>query len=570
MKRFFPILEWLPKYNKTQFKGDLSAGLTVGVMLIPQGMAYAMLAGLPPIYGLYASIFPLLIYPIFGTTRQLGIGPVALDSLLVAAGIGAIATAGSSEYVMLAILLAFITGILLLIMGIFRLGFLVNFPSRPVISGFTSAAAIIIAISQLKHLLGINIERSKFAHQTLFDIFRNIGETNFYTLIIGIIAIVILLLIKKYKKAFPSQLVVVILGILTVWGFDLQSKAVKIIGKIPEGLPSFQIPNITIENILTLLPIAITIALIAFMETISVGKALQAKEKTYEIRPNQELIALGFSNIIGSFFQSYNITGGFSRSAVNEQAGAKTGISSMISAGLIVLTLLFLTSLFYYLPNAILAAIIIVAVLGLVNIRMVKYLWLTDKSDFWMLVLTFGGTLFLGMEYGVLVGIIMSLLVLLMKTTQPHYAVLGKIPNEPLYRNIRRFPDLEICDDTLIIRFDAGLYFANVGYFKQIIKENIATKGENLKALFLDADPINNIDSSAIHALEEVVQDCREQGIEFFMIAVKGPVRDALSKSKLTEKIGQDNFFLEVHHAIKTYRKEHQDSFSTYTLQVDE
>ena len=173
-------------------------------------------------------------------------------------------------------------------------------------------------------------------------------------------------------------------------------------------------------------------------------------------------------------------------------------------------------------------------------------------------------------EYGVLVGIIMSLLVLLMKTTQPHYAVLGKIPNEPLYRNIRRFPDLEICDDTLIIRFDAGLYFANVGYFKQIIKENIATKGENLKALFLDADPINNIDSSAIHALEEVVQDCREQGIEFFMIAVKGPVRDALSKSKLTEKIGQDNFFLEVHHAIKTYRKEHQDSFSTYTLQVDE
>jgi SulP family sulfate permease len=199
MKRFFPILEWLPKYNKTQFKGDLSAGLTVGVMLIPQGMAYAMLAGLPPIYGLYASIFPLLIYPIFGTTRQLGIGPVALDSLLVAAGIGAIATAGSSEYVMLAILLAFITGILLLIMGIFRLGFLVNFLSRPVISGFTSAAAIIIAISQLKHLLGINIERSKFAHQTLFDIFRNIGETNFYTLIIGIIAIVILLLIKKYK-----------------------------------------------------------------------------------------------------------------------------------------------------------------------------------------------------------------------------------------------------------------------------------------------------------------------------------------------------------------------------------
>lgn len=570
MKRFFPILEWLPRYNRTQFKGDLSAGLTVGVMLIPQGMAYAMLAGLPPIYGLYASILPLLIYPIFGTTRQLGIGPVALDSLLVAAGIGAIATAGSAEYIVFAISLAFITGILLLVMGIFRLGFLVNFLSRPVISGFTSAAAIIIAISQLKHLLGINIERSKFAHQTLWSILKNIGDTNLYTLIIGILAITILRLIKKYKKAFPSQLVVVILGILTIWGFDLQTKAVKIIGEIPKGLPSFQVPDITIENILILLPIAITIALIAFMETISVGKALQAKEKTYEIRPNQELIALGFSNIIGSFFQSYNITGGFSRSAVNEQAGAKTGIAAMISAGLIVLTLLFLTPLFYFLPNAVLAAIIIVAVLGLVNTRMVKYLWLTDKSDFWMLVLTFGGTLFLGMEYGVLVGIIMSLLVLLMKTTRPHYAVLGKIPNEPLYKNISRFPDLEVCEDTLIIRFDAGLYFANVGYFKQIIKENIALKGKKLKAFFLDADSINNIDSSAIHALEEVVDDCRKQGIEFYMIAVKGPVRDALSKSKLTEKIGENNFFLQVHHAIKTYRKEHQDSFSTYTLQVDE
>ncbi len=567
MKRFFPILEWLPKYNITQFKGDLSAGLTVGVMLIPQGMAYAMLAGLPPIYGLYASIFPLIIYPFFGTTRQLGIGPVALDSLLVAAGIGAIAAVGSSEYIIFAILLAFITGVLLLLMGIFRLGFLVNFLSRPVISGFTSAAAFIIAISQLKHLLGIDIDRSKFAHQTLWNVLKNIGDTNLFTLLIGSISIVILYLFKKYKKAFPSQLVVVILGILTVWGFNLDSKAVKIIGKIPEGLPSFQVPNISIENIQTLLPIAITIALIAFMETIAVGKALQAKEKTYEIRPNQELIALGFMNIISSFFQSFNVTGGFSRSAVNEQAGAKTGISSMISAGLITLTLLFLTPLFYHLPNAVLAAIIIVAVLGLVNVRMVKYLWLTDKSDFWMLVATFAGTLFLGMEYGVLVGILMSLLVLLMKTARPHY---GKIPNQPLYKNIRRFPNLETCKDTLIIRFDAGLYFANTAYFKHVIKKQIDNKGKSLKAFFLDADSINNIDSSAIHALEEVVDDCRKQGIEFFMIAVKGPVRDALSKSKLTEKIGENNFFLEVHHAVKTYRKEKQDRFFSYTLQVDE
>jgi SulP family sulfate permease len=570
MKNFLPILEWLPKYNKTLFKGDLAAGLTVGVMLIPQGMAYAMLAGLPPIYGLYASIFPLIIYAIFGTTRQLAVGPVAMDSLLVAAGVGAIATAGSAEYIALAILLAFMVGVILFVMGIFRLGFLVNFLSRPIISGFTSAAALIIASSQLKHLLGLKLESTTYLYETLIGVGKNIGQTNLITLAIGVGAIVVLKLIKKHKPAFPSQLAVVILGIGVVWGLGLADKGVKIVAEVPEGLPAFGIPAITVENLQTLLPIAITIALIAFMEAISVGKAIQAKHKDFEIDPNQELIALGLANMVGSFFKSFNVTGGFSRSAVNDEAGAKTGMAGVISAALIVLTLLFLTPLFYYLPTAVLGAIIIVAVLGLINIRMVKYLWLTDRADFAMLVATFFGTLFLGMQWGVLVGIGLSLLVLLVKTTRPHYAVMGKIPNEPHYKNVQRFPDLEIADDTLIIRFDAGLYFANIGYFKEVIKKHIKEKGDQLKAFFLDADSINNIDSSAVYALEEIVDECRDQGIKFYIIAVKGPVRDVLSKTKLMDKIGKNHFFMQTEHAMNFYRSEKDDLFKEYATQITE
>ena len=570
MKRIFPILEWLPNYNKSYFKGDLAAGLTVGVMLIPQGMAYAMLAGLPPIYGLYAAIFPIIVYSIFGTIRQLAVGPVAMDSLLVAAGVGALATTGSEEYITLAILLAFIVGSLLLLMGIFRLGFLVNFLSRPVISGFTSAAALIIASSQLKHLFGLDLGRSSYLHQTLISLGQNITDTNIFTLIIGLSGVVIIKLIKKYKPAIPSQLVVVVLGILVVWGFQLQDKGVSIVKDVPQGLPGFGVPNFNKSDILDLMPIAVTIALIAFMEAISVGKAIQARHKDFEINPNKELIALGLANIVGSFFKSFSVTGGFSRSAVNDQAGAKTGISGLISAGLIILTLLFLTPLFFYLPKAVLASIIIVAVLGLINIRMVKYLWLTDKADLGMLIATFLGTLFLGMQWGVLVGVGLSLLILLIKTARPHYAVLGKIPNEPHYKNVQRFPELETSDDILILRFDAGLYFANISYFKTVIKKEIIKKGDKLKAFFLNADSINNIDTTAIHALEEILDECHNRGINFYIIAVKGPVRDVMKKSTLMDKIGKDNFFLKTDHAINAYRKTGGDVFNKYAVQNSE
>lgn len=550
IKQYIPISDWLPTYKNVQLKSDLSAGLTVGVMLIPQGMAYAMIAGLPPIYGLYASIVPLLIYALLGTSRQLAVGPVAMVSLLTAAGIGAIAEAGTETYIAFAIVLAFLVGAIQFLLGTFRLGFLVNFLSHPVISGFTSAAALIIGLSQLKHLLGVDLARSHHVHEILIQAIEKAGEINGLTVAIGIAGIVLIKGAKKINKAIPGPLLAVVFGILAVWGLGLTEQGVKIVGAVPSGLPSFSVPAFNAETIQLLLPMALAISLVSFMESIAVAKAIQAKHKDYKVEPNQELIALGLANVGGAFFQSYPVTGGFSRTAVNDQAGAKTGMASIISAGLIILTLLFLTPLFYFLPQAILAAVIMVAVFGLIDIKEAKHLWQVNRSDFWMLIVTFLGTLTLGIEQGIGIGVILSLAVIIFRTTRPHIAVLGRVPDTGFYRNVERFEQVEERDDLLIIRFDAQLYFANVSYFKEKIEEMIRAKGAGLETLILNAESINNVDSTAIHALEDLAESLQSAQLQLCFTGVKGPVRDAMAKGHLTEKIGADHFFMSVQEAV--------------------
>ncbi|MEM9546327.1 MAG: solute carrier family 26 protein [Bacteroidota bacterium] len=568
-KQFFPILDWLPTYNFDLFKGDLVAGLTVGVMLIPQGMAYAMLAGMPPIYGLYASIIPLILYAILGTSRQLAVGPVAMVALLIAAGVGTLADTGSNEFIGLAILLALMVGLIQFIMGIFRLGFLVNFLSHPVIAGFTSAAALIIGFSQLKHLLGINIPRSNHVHEILGNAFSNFDSVNLQTLTIGLVAIAIILLVKKIKLPVPGPLLAVIFGVLAVWGLGWHEEGVKIVGNVPDGLPSFGIPSLDFERMQALLPIALTISFIGFMESIAVAKAIQAKHKNYQISPNQELIALGAANIGGALFQSFPTTGGFSRTAVNNQSGAKTGMASIISAILIALTLLFLTPLFYYLPKAILASVIMVAVFGLIDFKEAKHLWRTDRGDFWMMMATFAGTLILGIEEGILIGVVLSIALLIFRTTQPHVAILGKLPDAPLYRNINRFPQLEVREDILILRFDARLYFANVNFFKEKIEKEIVAKGEQLKLFVLDANCINGIDSSGVHAIEEIIDFCGDRNISIQFAGLKGPLRDVLHRARIVERIGEDHFFFGIQHAIDFFDKKTERKFSQYALQTN-
>lgn len=568
LRSLFPLFSSFDTYSKTDFKGDLVAGLTVGVMLIPQGMAYAMIAGLPPIYGLYAAIVPLVLYAILGTSRQLAVGPVAMVALLVAAGVSTMAEVGSEQYIALAITLALLVGIIQFLMGVLKLGFLVKFLSHPVISGFTSAAALIIGINQIKHLVGINL-KGEHIHQILIETIRSIHAIHWLTLAIGFFAILILFSIKRFKVPVPGALAVVFLGVLSVWLFGWADQGVKIIGEIPKGLPSFALPVLNLALLQQLLPIAFTIAFIGFMESIAVAKAIQTKHGNYKVIPNQELIALGIANIGGAFFQAFPTTGGFSRTAVNDQAGAKTGLASIISAGLIVLTLLFLTPLFYYLPKAVLAAVIIMAVIGLVDLKAAKRLWKTDRSDFWMLLSTFVVTLAIGIEEGILTGVVLSLGMVIYRTSEPHYAVLGKIPGKPHYRNLARFDDLEDRKEGLIIRFDARLYFANASFFEETIDGLIRERLPLLKFFILDADSINGIDSSGIHALEQVYETCEKHHINFYVVGLKGPVRDQFNRSGLYQKIGEDHFFFRIQHAVDYFDSKKNHIYQKYILQVE-
>ena len=546
---YIPAINWIPKYASAQLKGDLIAGLTVGVMLIPQGMAYAMIAGLPPIYGLYASTVPLIIYALLGTSRQLAVGPVAMVSLLTAAGIGALAEGGTEAYLALAITLALLVGAIQFALGVFRLGFLVNFLSHPVISGFTSAAALIIGLSQLKHLLGVNLARSHHIHEILIEAIRRIGEVNWQTLAIGVIGILLIKGVKKWVPMIPGPLLAVVFGIGVTWGFGLIDFGVKIVGTVPSGLPSFSVPEFSNSNMQLLLPTALAIALVSFMESIAVAKAIQAKHKDYQVLPNQELIALGAANIGGAFFQSYPVTGGFSRTAVNDQAGAKTGMASIFSAGMIILTLLFLTPVFYFLPNAILASVIMVAVFGLIDVKEARHLWHADRSDFWMLIITFVSTLVFGIEQGIGIGVLLSLGLLIFRTTRPHMAELGQIRGTGLYKNVDRFQDLIIDPKVLIVRLDSQLYFANTNYFRERLFELIA-KRKNLKTVVINAESIGNMDSSAIQTIRTIVEDLRPQGIEVHFSGVIGPVRDAMIRGGLVKVVGEDNFFLTVQAAV--------------------
>jgi SulP family sulfate permease len=356
-----------------------------------------------------------------------------------------------------------------------------------------------------------------------------------------------------------------------VWGLGLTGAGVKIVGEVPSGLPSFQMPNFSWETAQSLLPIALAISLVSFMESIAVAKAIQAKHKDYKVDSNQELIALGLANVGGSFLQSYPVTGGFSRTAINDQAGAKTGMASIISAILIVLTLLFLTPLFYYLPKAILASVIMVAVFGLIDLKEPVRLWKMDRSDFWMLVITFFGTLILGIEMGIGVGVALSLGMIIFETTRPHMAILGKIPGTSHYRNINRFNQLEERDDLLIVRFDAQLYFANINFFQSQLEEWIAQKGEPLSVLIINAASITNLDSSALHLLEEMVRELRAEKKEVYFSGVRGPLRDMMVKAGLFDVIGENNFFMTVQEAVDYFDEEPGATaeFQEYTLQAN-
>ncbi len=523
-------------------------------MLIPQGMAYAVLAGMPPVYGLYASLIPLFIYAAFGTSRHLGFGPVALISLLVLAGVSEHAEPGTERFIQLAILTAFGVGVVQLLMGLLKGGFLVNFLSHPVLSGFVSAAAIIIGTSQIGNLFGISIPRDSGVYEIMLTLFSNLSDINLIAAATGLGAIALMLIIKKLRPAIPGAITVVGIGILLAYLLSLENKGLNIIGDIPSGLPVFETVAVSVSDIALLWPTILAIAFISFMESIAVAKAIATK-KGYKIDANQELVGLGLANLGGSFFQAFPTTGGFSRTAVNAQAGGRTTISSVISALLVAATLLFLTPLFYYLPMAILAAIIILAVVSLFDYKEIGFLWKNDRKDLALLAITFFVTLFAGIEQGIIAGVVLSIIMVTYSSAKPHTAEVGRIGNGHSYRNIVRYPDAQTREEVLIYRFDAILYFANTEHFQDTLEDKIARHGDALRLVILDASSINDIDSSGMHVLKRVITDLKERGLEFIIAGIHWPVRDKLQKCGIPDIMGDHSFFLDIDDALTYYEE---------------
>ncbi|OQD44020.1 sodium-independent anion transporter [Croceivirga radicis] len=541
LKKYFPILDWLPNYKKSYLSGDLVAGLTVGVMLIPQGMAYAMIVGLPPVYGLYTALVPNLVYALTGTSRKLAVGPVALDALIVASGLSAMKLATEGEYIAMALFIALFVGVLQLAMGFLKLGFLANFLSRPVVSGFTSAAAIVIGVSQLKHLFGVKVSSSNTV-ETIQQLFTNLHTLNWYDFTIGVAAMLVIVGLKKWNRKLPSAMIVVVLGIVGIYLFMVNEADVNIVGYVPNGLPAFTLPNFTWEQLTLAFPLAMALAFIAFAEEMAIAKGVEERTQEYHTVPDQELKALGVSNIIGALFQSFSANASMSRTAVNVNEGAKTGLASIISALVVGLVLLFLTPYFQYLPKSILGAIILVAVFGLLDLKYPAQLYKHQKDELILLIVTFVTTLFVGIAQGIIFGVLFSLFLLIYRTSKPHVAVLGKIKGMDYFKNVERFSEDVECDNgILILRFDAQLFFANVQHFKTALYKQIHLKKGTLSYVILNAEPVNYIDNTAAAELEKIVIDLKEKGITFKLAGAIGPIRDILVKSGLVKVIGPDH-----------------------------
>ena len=529
---YFPIVSWIKSYSKKELKSDFAAGLTVGVMLIPQGMAYAMIAGLPPVYGLYAALFPQVVYAFMGTSRQLAVGPVAMDSLIVATGLGALSLSGPQEYLALALFLAFFVGTIQLLMGFLKLGVFVHFLSRPVISGFTSAAAIIIGLSQLNHLLGVSIPRSNKIHELFIYLIELIPQAHGLTVLVSVLGVCFIFVLRRYFPKLPAALILVVLATVTVARFKEVETGLILLENVPGGLPSMIMPSAEWGQIYALIPLALTLALIAFMEAISVAKAIEEKEKTNSLNANQELIALGAANVVGSIFQAYPTTGGLSRTAVNYDAGAKSGISALFSALVVGLTLLFFTSFFYFLPTAILGAIIVVAIVKLIDFNYPRELWKNNRKEFFILLFTFLVTLFIGIKEGILLGVFVALLYMVYQNTQPHIAVLGRIKDTHYFKNITRFSeDVITYPNVLILRFDGQLFFGNQTYFRETVSAHIKKQKPLVKHLVIASAGINSIDASAQQMLSLFMEELHQKQINIYWTGLIGPLRDQFYKA---------------------------------------
>lgn len=552
LQQLLPILSWGPRYERSNFRSDLAAGLTVGAMLVPQAMAYALLAGLPPEVGLYAATIPVVIYALFGTSRQLAVGPVAIVSLLTASALAPLVEEGTAGYLGAAALLALMVGVVHIVMGIGRLGFLVNFLSHSVLVGFTAAAAIIIGFSQAKHIFGISTESTDHFYEAVLEVGKNLGDTNSTTLALSVLSLVTLFAVKKYVPRVPAALVVVVGSILAVRVFDLESRGVTVVGDIPDDLPAFSLPDFDSSMLGSLFGTAVVITIVGFMESIAVAK-VYARRNRYELVPNSELFGLGAANVASGLFGGYPVTGGFSRTAVNATAGARTPLASIITAGLVLATIAFLTPLFSSLPNAALAAIIVMAVVGLVDVREMRHIAKVKKSDLIALSVSFIATLAVGIELGILVAVISSMLVVFARMSMPHSAVLGHVEGTTSYRNVARFPEAHTVDGIHIVRVDAALSFVNATKVKSLLIEHAESITDEPRALVLDASGINDLDATGAEMLHELLVEVADRHVVLHFSGIKGPVRDVLRNAGIWDGLA-DRVHASTHDAVAAIR----------------
>ncbi|CAN5649483.1 sulfate permease [soil metagenome] len=505
-------------------------------MIVPQSMAYALLAGLPPIYGLYASTVPAIIYALFGTSKHMPVGPPALMALLTFTSVSAIAKPGSEEYIGYVLLLALMVGVLQLALGLLKMGFLTNFVSHPVLSGFIYASAVIIALSQVKHFLGIPGSEDHSTPGMVVAIVNRIGETNWIPLSIGVASVATIVLLGKFVPRLPGALVAVVAATLAVYLLSLEGRGVDIVGEVPRGLPQLSMPSFDFEVMRTLAPAALIVAFVGFIESISVAKAIAAHEK-YKIDSNQELRALGLANFGAAFFSGFPVAGSFSRTAVQYQSGGRTQMASIITALMVILTLLFLTPLFYYLPNAALAAVIVVAVYKLLDFREARYIFKIRGPDGLALLITFLVTLLVGVEQGIIAGAAFALLAFIRRTAYPEVIELGYVEEESTFKGLRSYPEAKTFPEALILRFDARLYYANIPFLEEYLISTVPDR-PHLKYVIIDSRGINGIDVTALEGLETLISEYRARNIKILFTHMKKQVRERLSKSGWEQKFG--------------------------------
>ena len=562
LSRYFPILQWSRTYNTDTLTSDLIAAVIVTIMLIPQSLAYALLAGLPPEVGLYASIAPLVIYAVFGTSRTLAVGPVAVASLMTAAAVGELASQGSPDYIAAAIALAFLSGLMLTVMGLLRLGFLANFLSHPVISGFITASAIIIAAGQFKNLTGVPLKGHNLL-ELIESFFSHLDGFNLWTTLIGISAIVFLYWARKKVKPLlkalgvsdrladvgaklaPILSIAVTTGLVFLLG--LNTSGVAVVGDIPNVLPTLAMPTYDPALWLELATPALLISIVGYVETVSVAQTLAAKRRQ-RIDPDQELIGLGTANIGSAMSGGFPVTGGFSRSVVNFEAGAETPAAGAFTAIGIALATVFLTPLLFFLPKATLGATIFVAVLSLIDVKVIRHTWAYSKADFAAMAATILLTLVQGVEFGIVAGVGISIFLHLQRTSKPHFAVVGRVPGTEHFRNILRH-DVETDPQTLSIRVDESLYFPNARFLEDTINGALAANPA-IRNVVLMCPAVNFIDTSALESLEALNSRLKDGDVTLHFSEVKGPVMDRLKRTHFLQDLS-GNIYLSQNDAFE-------------------